>query len=106
MLFKSIWTSVTNPLIAAEVSAEDISHDSEYLVTVQVGTPPRPYRLDFDTGSSDLWIAGKGTKEKGVRNMLFLLILTMPNVSLLPNRPTMIPLGLQLQKAWKGQRGR
>lgn len=39
-----------------EVPAEDVQNDSEYLATVGIGTPAQNLKLDFDTGSADLWV--------------------------------------------------
>jgi hypothetical protein len=39
------------------ISAEDQQNDSEYLAQVQIGTPAQTVTLDFDTGSSDLWVS-------------------------------------------------
>nr|POE56379.1 aspergillopepsin-1 [Quercus suber] len=39
-----------------QVSAEDIQNDSLYLAEVSIGTPAQTLKLDFDTGSADLWV--------------------------------------------------
>ncbi|GJJ09856.1 hypothetical protein Clacol_004080 [Clathrus columnatus] len=39
-----------------EVPAKDIQGDTEYDVPVTIGTPGVTLNLDFDTGSSDLWV--------------------------------------------------
>ena len=41
---------------SSPVNADDQQNDSEYLVPVKIGTPAKTFNLDFDTGSSDLWV--------------------------------------------------
>ncbi|KAI1876218.1 uncharacterized protein JN550_001714 [Neoarthrinium moseri] len=39
-----------------EVTAEDQQNDSMYLCEVGIGSPAQTVKLDFDTGSADLWV--------------------------------------------------
>lgn len=39
-----------------EVPAEDVQNDAMYLAPVGIGSPEQTLKLDFDTGSADLWV--------------------------------------------------
>jgi hypothetical protein len=55
-LQKTIAATAPGGGTTGDVGAQDIQNDSLYLCPVQIGTPAQTLMLDFDTGSSDLWV--------------------------------------------------
>lgn len=47
--------------VHGSATAQSIQGDLEYNVAVQIGTPAQTLNLDFDTGSSDLWVFSSET---------------------------------------------
>ncbi|KAI0050468.1 aspartic peptidase A1 [Auriscalpium vulgare] len=39
-------------------------NDVGYIATVQIGTPPRDFKLLMDSGSADLWVGGEGCQSE------------------------------------------
>ncbi|CEL55573.1 hypothetical protein RSOLAG1IB_01585 [Rhizoctonia solani AG-1 IB] len=52
-------TNSTKPTAANSVALDNEANDIGYLATIQLGTPPREFRLLMDSGSADMWVGGE-----------------------------------------------
>lgn len=48
------------------VSTSPEEYDTEYLANIQIGTPAQTLPMDFDTGSSDLWVFSSETSSSSI----------------------------------------
>lgn len=51
-------TPTTGNSLGLDIQADDVG----YIATVQMGTPPREFKLLMDSGSADLWVGAEGCK--------------------------------------------
>ncbi|KAF8753466.1 Acid protease [Rhizoctonia solani] len=68
-------TNSNKPTAANSIALDNEANDIGYLATVQLGTPPRDFRLLMDSGSADMWVGGEACQSQaggGCGNHTFL----------------------------------
>ncbi|KAI1266949.1 secreted aspartic proteinase precursor [Xylariaceae sp. FL1019] len=63
-LAKSMAASKEKRASTGSVTTTSIEGDLEWITPVQIGTPAQTLNLDFDTGSSDLWVFSSDTSTR------------------------------------------
>ncbi|THH27412.1 hypothetical protein EUX98_g6771 [Antrodiella citrinella] len=54
-------TPTTGNSLGLDIEANDVG----YIATVQIGTPPRDFKLLMDSGSADFWVGAEGCQSQG-----------------------------------------
>ncbi|TFY73347.1 hypothetical protein EWM64_g10665, partial [Hericium alpestre] len=68
-------TPASNPTADNSLGLDIEASDVGYMATVQMGTPPRDFKLLMDSGSADLWVGAEGCQSQtggGCGNHVFL----------------------------------
>ncbi|KAF8699264.1 Acid protease, partial [Rhizoctonia solani] len=68
-------TNSNKPTAANSIALDNEANDIGYLATIQLGTPPRDFRLLMDSGSADMWVGGEACQSQaggGCGNHTFL----------------------------------
>jgi hypothetical protein len=55
-------TPANTPTTPQSLGLDIEAHDAGYIATIQMGTPPRDFKLLMDSGSADLWVGAEGCK--------------------------------------------
>jgi len=55
-------TPANTPTTPQSLGLDIDGHDVGYIATIQMGTPPRDFKLLLDSGSADLWVGADGCK--------------------------------------------
>jgi hypothetical protein len=53
-------TAANAPKTANTLGLDIEDNDVAYIATIQMGTPPRDFKLLMDSGSADLWVGAEG----------------------------------------------
>ncbi|KAG8696701.1 hypothetical protein FRC09_008314 [Ceratobasidium sp. 395] len=55
-------TNATAPTADNSIGLQDEANDVGYIAALQLGTPPREFKLLMDSGSADMWVGGEACK--------------------------------------------